>query len=70
MQFGLFLDDGSGFRKIDGEATIDTTNRIKSTTLRVPFEMSTGDLATMYCRNIEGTETLICDGLSVDIGLS
>ena len=70
MQFGLFVDFGSGFTKVDGEATIDTTNRLKSTTLRVPFEMTTGALATMYCRNIEGTETLICDGLSVDIGLS
>jgi hypothetical protein len=69
-QFALFLDSGSGFVKVDGEATIDVINRIKSTTLRVPFEMSKGGLATLYCRNTEGTDDYISDAFSVDIGIS
>lgn len=69
-QFALFVDSGAGFMKVDGEATIDIINRIKSTTLRVPFEMSSGALATIYCRNLEGTDDFICDALVVDIGLS
>jgi hypothetical protein len=69
-QFALFLDAGTGFVKVDGEATIDVINRIKSTTLRVPFEMSEGGLATLYCRNTEGTDDYISDAFSVDIGIS
>lgn len=70
FQFALFSDMGSGFTKIDGEATIDATNRVNSTNIRVPFDISTNEVCTSYCRNMEGLDDFVCDSLNVDIGVS
>jgi hypothetical protein len=69
-QFALFSNSGSGFEKIDGQSSIDATNRISSTTLRVPYYVANNTLCTVYIRNIEGVETFILDTLSVDIGVA
>lgn len=71
MQFALFADDQGGiFRKINGNAVIDATNRRKNTILRIPFDVDQNALGSVFVRNTEGTDDFVCDALSVDVAIS
>jgi hypothetical protein len=69
-QFGLFRDNGSGLRRINGTVSGDFTDRASSLTFRVPTEIASNGYFELYVRNLDGTESFIADNLTVDIGIS